>query len=228
MKKIILLIMACFIASGVLHDRTMAQSSMIGTTPTQRQLERAQMTLGNMSFTIQQAEAPKTFREHDLVTVIVSNSWRQTNKGTMERKKKMQADYSITKWPSVSGLLGGIGASSFDDGKPSIGGKIDSKFKNEGTVTRQERLEFKITCQVESIQENGILYLEGTDKTTLGEEGKIIHFSGYARPQDIQPDNTIKSELMHLADINEVPSGSVPDSYQRGWGQKLIDRYSPF
>ena len=230
MNRTLLTLLLCTLHSAfcALHlPLATAQSSMIGTTPTQRQLEGAQMTLGNMSFTAQQPQAPKTFREHDLVTVTVNKDWRQTTKGAMERKKKMQTDYGITKWPSVSGLFG-LGASSFEDGKPAIGANINSKFKNEGSVTRREQLEFKITCQIESILENGVLYLEGTDRDTLAEEGKIIYFSGYARPQDIQPNNTIKGELIYDREINEIPSGSAYDSYRRGWGQKLIDRYSPF
>ena len=226
MKKTIY-IAAIFLLTGNIIQDCIAQSSMIGTTPTRRQEEGVPMTLGSMSFTAPQAEAPKFIREHDLVTVIVSNYWRSTNKGAMERKKKMQNKYSITKFPSINGLFG-IGASKFEDGKPELGYDINSKFKNEGSVTRQEKLEFRITCQVESILENGILYLEGTDKDTLGEEGKIIQLTGYVRPQDIQPDNTIKGELIYDRNINEVTSGSVPDSYQRNWGQKLLDRYSPF
>jgi flagellar L-ring protein precursor FlgH len=220
-----IIITACLIAAFT--NLATAQTSLIGTMPTQRELERAQMTLGSMSFTAMPAQAPKVFREHDLVTVIVSKDWRQTNKGTMERKKNMKADYKITKWPSFTGLFG-IGASTFEDGAPAIGGSIDSKFKNQGTITRREQLEFKITCEIASIQENGILYLEGLDTTTLGEEGKIIYCSGYARPQDVQPNNSVKSEIMFSFDIREIPSGSVQDSIRRNWAQKLIDRYSPF
>ncbi|MCL2119464.1 MAG: flagellar basal body L-ring protein FlgH [Planctomycetaceae bacterium] len=227
MQRIIFLSVVCLITCGYLQNWTAAQTSMIGTMPTQRQLEGAQMTLGRMSFTAQPMEAPRTFREHDLVTVIVNKDWRSTSKGTMERKRKMQSDYGITKWVSFNGLFG-IGASKFDDGAPALGGKIDSKFKNEGTMTRREQLEFKITCQVESILENGVLYLEGTDKDLLAEEGKIIELTGYVRPQDIQPDNTIKGELVYQREINEIPSGSVQDSIRRNWGQKLVDRYSPF
>ena len=216
------------LALGTLHlPLATAQSSMIGTTPTQRQLEGAQLTLGKMSFTAQQPQAPKTFREHDLVTVMVNKDWRQTTQGAMERKKNMQSDYRISNWPSLSGLFH-FGASKFEGGTPAISANLNTKFKNEGSVVRREQLMFKITCQIETILENGVLYLEGTDRDTLAEEGKIIHFSGYARPQDILPNNMIPSELIYDRTINEIPSGSVYDSYRRGWGQKLIDRYSPF
>ena len=221
-KTILLLCTACF----MMPNWAAAQTSMIGSVPTQRQLEGAQMTVGNMSFTAPPAEAPKFIREHDLVTVIVKNYWRSTTKGAMERKKKMKTDYSISKWPSIN--LFGIGASKMADGAPAIGADINTKFKNEGSVERREQVEFRITCRVISIEANGVLYLEGTDVTTLGEEGKILYFSGYADPRNIQPDNTVKGELINDPVIKEVTSGSVPDSYQRNWGQKLIDRYSPF
>ncbi len=226
MKKILLAVAACLVAGAVTQDWVAAQSSMIGTMPTRRQEEGVQMTLGDMSFTAQPVQAPKTIREHDLVTVIVKKNWRSLNEGELERKRKMSSDYGITKWISFNGL--NFSASKFDEGNPALGAKIDSRFKNEGSVIRRESLEFKITCSIDSIQENGILLLEGIDSTTLAEEGKIIYFSGYARPQDIQPDNTILSERLYLPEIKEVPSGSVYDSYRRNWGQKIIDRYSPF
>jgi flagellar L-ring protein precursor FlgH len=139
----------------------------------------------------------------------------------------MQTQYGVSKWPSLSGMFG-LGASKFEDGKPAIGADINSKFKNEGSVVRREQLEFRITCQVESILENGVLYIEGTDKDTLAEEGKILELTGYVRPQDIQPDNTIKGELIYQREIREIPSGSAYDSSRRNWAQKLVDQYAPF
>jgi flagellar L-ring protein precursor FlgH len=227
MKKLIYIAVICLIAGNALQDWVIAQTSMIGTMPTRRQEEGATRTLGSMSFIAQQPVAPKVFREHDLVTVIVNKSWVSSNKGAMERKKRMNTEYGISKWVSFNGLFN-IGASKLEDGAPAIGGKIDSKFKNEGSTVRREQLEFKITCQVESIQENGVLYIEGTDKDMLAEDGKIIELTGYVRPQDIQPDNTIKGDLVYLREIREIPSGPAYDSYRRGWGQQLVDRYSPF
>ena len=229
MKNGILIIgmmLGCMALGDMARNNAAAQSSMIGTMPTQRQQEGAALTLSQMSYTAQPLESPKVFREHDLVTVIVKNNWRSLNEGELERKRRMSSEYGITKWLSFDGLS--FGPSKFAGGSPAIGAELSSNFKNEGTVTRRESLEFKITCRVMSIQENGVLFLEGTDTTTLGEEGKKIYFSGFARPQDIQPDNTILSERMHEPEIKEIPSGSVYDSYRRNWGQKAIDRYSPF
>ena len=225
MKIGISALVICIALGGIMQYDASAQTSMVGTAPTQRQQEGAQLTLGQMSFTAQPVQAPRTFNEHDLVTVIVKKNWRSLNEGELERKRKMNSSYGITKWISFNGLS--FGPSKMSGGAPAIGAELDSQFKNEGSVVRRESLEFKITCAINSIQENGLLLLEGTDSTTLAEEGKILYFVGYARPQDIQPDNTILSErIMH--EIKEIPSGSVYDSYRRNWGQKAIDRWSPF
>lgn len=231
MKKFLSAFACCAIVVGMASSDTSrnnaaAQTSMLGATPTQRQQEGNLLTLGQISFTIQPVEAPKVFREHDLVTVVVKKNWRSLNEGELERKRKMSSEYGISKWISFNGLS--FGASKFKDGAPALAAEANTQFKNEGSVVRRESLEFKITCSIDSIQENGILLLEGTDSTTLAEEGKIIYFSGYARPQDVQPDNTILSERLYMPEIKEVPSGSVYDSYRRNWGQKAVDRISPF
>lgn len=226
MKKYALALVVCAALGDMMKNDAAAQTSMIGTTPTQRQLEGSPLTLGQMSFTAQPIEAPKVFRERDLIKVLVKNNWRSLNEGELERKRKMNSEYGVTKWISFNGL--NFSASKLTGGAPAIGAEVDSQFKNEGSVVRRESLEFQITCRIMSIEENGVLFIEGTDSTTLAEEGKIIYFSGFARPQDVKPDNTISSDDIHERDIREIPSGSVYDSYRRNWGQKAIDRWSPF
>jgi flagellar L-ring protein precursor FlgH len=126
----------------------------------------------------------------------------------------------------LSGLK--IGAASFTGGEPAIGGKIDSQFKNDSSITRRDSLEFKINCRVMAVQENGVLLLEGTDTVNDNEEIMKIEFSGYARPEDIQADNTILSDRCAEAEVTKSHGGSVYDGYRRNWGQKLLDRYLPF
>ena len=226
MKIGISTLVICIALGGIMQYDASAQTSMVGTTPTQRQQEGMQLTLGQMSFTAQPTLAPKTFREHDLIKVHVKQNWRSLNEGELERKRKMNSSYGITKWISFNGLS--FGPSKMSGGTPAIGAELDSQFKNEGSVVRRESLEFQITCRIMSIEENGVLFIEGTDTTTLAEEGKIVYCSGFVQPQDVRPDNSINSDDLHERDIREISSGSVPDSYRRNWGQKAIDRFSPF
>ncbi|MDR1492653.1 MAG: flagellar basal body L-ring protein FlgH [Planctomycetaceae bacterium] len=225
MQKNILTLIVTLTLQSVVSTFAGAQTASLHTTPTRRMEERATLTLNATSFTARPQQSPRTFRKHDLVTVVAKKIWRSENEGEMERKRKMNADYSITNWFSLSGLK--IGAASFTGGKPAIGGKIDSQFKNDSSITRRDLLEFKITCSVEAVLENGVLLLEGTDTVTINEEIMQIEFIGYARPEDIQADNTILSERC-TGDIKIITSGSVYDGYRRNWGSKLIDRYSPF
>ena len=203
-----------------------AQSSSLFTTPSRRMEQRATLTLSDASFISRPMPAERTFREHDLVMVVVKNNWQALTNGKMERKRKMNSEYGISKWISFDGL--NFGASNLSNGAPAVAGKIDSQFKNEGSVKRQDMIQFKIACHIDSILDNGVLYLSGTDTISFGEETKKIAFSGYVRPEDIQPDNSVLSERIYMGTIQEIPSGSVYDSYRRNWGQKMIDRWSPF
>jgi len=158
--------------------------------------------------------------------VIVRDQYRNDNQADTERKRKMKSSYGVTRWAWFDGMS--IIPSTMPNGSPTVAGEVDSQFKNKGKITEKQLLEFKISCRIVSICDNGLLYVEGTDQKTIGQDESIIDFSGYVREEDIQADNSVLKDRVVDPRLIIHKGGAVYDSYKLNWGQRLIDRFSPF
>ena len=75
---------------------------------------------------------------------------------------------------------------------------------------------------------DGTLVLEGHAKVTVDEEDWELSLSGIVRPEDIMPNNTVKSEKVAEKHILRLSSGHGRDGIRRGWLQRIIDKFQPF
>ncbi|MDR1960371.1 MAG: flagellar basal body L-ring protein FlgH [Planctomycetaceae bacterium] len=202
------------------------QSASLFATPTTRMESQRPLLLQDTSFTASEIKPPKTFKVQDIIKVVVNNQFHNNNIVDTERKRKMNSSYGITSWIKLSGL--GFEPAPMAGGNPEIAGAIDSQFKNKGKINQKELVEFKISCRIVSICNNGLLYVEGTNTQMVGQDESIFGFSGFVRPEDVRPDNTVLSEDVLDWETNVINSGAVHDSVKNGWGQRLIDKLSPF
>ncbi len=184
------------------------------------------MSLRNSSFTYQPIPEPKTYKEQDFITVIVNDTAIYSNNNDLQRQRKIKGKMGLTdwvRWPDWSKL-----PQPLLDEPPVIGAEIDHQSRSKGQLSRTEKLIFKITCRVSSVMDNGNLHIEGQQRQQIGEENKVVYFSGVIRPEDIQPDNTITSDRVYDRDFIEIPSGQNFDAIKRSYGQRFIDRWMPF
>ena len=184
------------------------------------------MTLRNASFYYQPVPEPRVFREHDLITVLVDRSMLYTNNSDSQKQRRIRGKMGITDWIKFPGF--GRLPEPIDSEPPAIGGEIDHQSRARGQLRNTEKLTFKITCRVTWKMDNGNLHIEGQDWQSVGEETQSVYFSGVVRPQDVKPDNTIECDSVLFKETKVIPSGSIYDSTKRGYGQKFIDRWSPF
>ncbi len=203
-----------------------AQSGGISGQPAMLTPSGRSMKMSEASLYYQPAPRQKIHQVEDLVTVHVQEKWDYNNTANNQRKKSVKTSYKLTgwfKWPDILGM-----PVASDENLPGVGGTLDHKTQNQGNLLRRETLDFQITCRVTSKQDNGLLVIEGTKSTTIGEEKMVTHVAGIIRPEDIGPNNTIPSRLVNELVINNVPSGNVYDTTRRSWGTKLIERWKPF
>lgn len=169
---------------------------------------------------------PRTFKEQDLVTIIVNKSELYVNNSNLQRQRKIEGTMGLTDWvrfPSWKKIPEPILTEP-----PVIGGEIDHTSRSKGQLNNVEKLEFMITCRVLNKLPNGLLFVEGDDDQTVGEEKKVIHVSGYLSPEAIGEDNTVQSDRLYSRKIRVIPSGNVFDSTKRGYGQRWMERWMPF
>lgn len=224
--KFVLIIVHCSLFVAFAGNAFAQSGSLIGkstlTLPSGRGIRMPEASL-----TYQPAPRQKVFQAEDIVLVHIKQDWAYKNNTINQRKKKVETEARITNFFQITSLWK-LPVKASTETLPEIGAEIDHKTQNQGTMNRTETLDFKISCRVISVQDNGNLHIEGTSNQRIGEEGKVMYVGGVIRPEDIGPDNMIAGERVVDLTVKEIPSGNVYDTVRRGWGVRLIEHWKPF
>jgi flagellar L-ring protein precursor FlgH len=185
------------------------------------------------STTFQAPPRQRVFKEEDIIYVQVKQKFSVSSTANNQRKRKIESKTGVTGWTKLSSFFSSpfslpLLATGGDDVLPELGTKIDSKTQNTGRLTREETLDFLIACRVTDVRDNGNLVIEGTQTSSIGEEGSIITVSGIVRPDTIGPDYKVTSNQVAEFNIQNIPSGNVYDTVRRPWGTRLIEHLRPF
>lgn len=159
----------------------------------------------------------------DLVTVVISESQDVKNEESSDLSKATDLRYALENFdikPNAFSVLPAIEASSDDTFKGT------ANYKKKGTFTA------RLTAVVVDTLPNGNLVVNGRREIRIDQEVKVIEFSGVVRRYDIQPDNTITSELVANAKVAYTGTGPLTNSTNRrglgGWIHDAISWIWPF
>jgi flagellar L-ring protein precursor FlgH len=170
----------------------------------------------------------------DLVTVNIV----ETSKGKKKADTKTSRDSSID-----AGISNALGWETKIKNLTSFGKeKVRKAFENEnmfkanmaneftgsGETNRDETMTASITAVVIDVTPEGNLFIRGTREVKLNNETQFITLTGFVRPEDISPDNTVLSSYIGDARIAYTGSGSVSDKQRPGWLMRLVDFIWPF
>lgn len=101
-------------------------------------------------------------------------------------------------------------------------------FDGKGSTQRAGKLRARIGVRVKKELPNGDLFVEGTKVVMINHEEYHLYISGVLRPSDIQPDNSVDSELMADARVEFTGRGDINDQVERGWLTQFLDFINPF
>jgi len=211
-----------FLAACSLTAPSFGQSSsLFGSPDPQRP-----MTLNQYSWTYQKPPEPHPFRLHDIVTVLVDEKSVFISEGQMDRKKKAHGDLVLKDWILFKGLSWIPDPQS--KGDPHIRGEVDNKMRSQSNLETRDLIEFRIACEVVDIRPNSVLVLEGRRLITNNNEIWEYSLTGEIRPEDILPDNTVRSTNVSNLRLLKREEGHVRDGYRRGWMLRWLDKFQPF
>ena len=88
--------------------------------------------------------------------------------------------------------------------------------KGDGSVERKHHATATISCIVTEVLPNGNLVIEGTRDVSTSEEILQFQLIGVIRPQDVNGDNQIKSELIANAELAVKGRGMVSRTQKPG------------
>jgi flagellar L-ring protein precursor FlgH len=92
----------------------------------------------------------------------------------------------------------------------------------------RDAMKFTIACEVVDVRPNGTLVIEGRRSVRNNEEVWDAALTGVVRPEDLLPNNTVRSENIAELRVYKRELGHVRDAYRRGWFLKWLDLFQPF
>jgi len=101
-------------------------------------------------------------------------------------------------------------------------------FEGTGTTSRGATASATITCEVVGGLTSGNCLVQGTKQVRANRGVQKWVLKGVVRPQDIQMDNTVTSDLLAQAQIEITGQGVVADPQGPGIGTRILDRVWPF
>jgi flagellar L-ring protein FlgH len=104
-----------------------------------------------------------------------------------------------------------------------VKGGLSNSFDGSGATSRKNSLLATITAVVREVFPNGNLYIEGKKEVIINNERQYIIVSGVIRPEDIGPDNSIRSDLIADARIEYSGRGILAEKQRPGWLGRVLD-----
>lgn len=142
----------------------------------------------------------------DIVNVLVDE--RTNAKDEAEMSVTKNVNNQVGNQDGVdAGLLNFIRRITFQSSNSSSG---------NGSVERTHRATATMSCLVTEVLPNGNLVIEGTRDVRTSDETLQLQLTGVIRPQDVNADNEIPSELIANAEISVKGRGIITRTQRVG------------
>lgn len=171
---------------------------------------------------------PKSFKVHDLITIVIDESSRQQAEQSLKTDKKYNLDASvgpiIDPWELLEARLRAGDSTKVD----LIGADYANKFDAKGKYERNDRFTAKITAEIIDVKPNGTLVVEARKHIEKDAEYQSLVLSGRCRLEDVTTNNTILSS--QLADLTLVVrnEGQVKDTGTKGLIPRVLETLFAF
>lgn len=113
----------------------------------------------------------------------------------------------------------------FDDDALTSG--TDQSFDGRGAAQQSNSLTGRMSVSVVREMPGGMLEIMGQKRLTLNNGREYIRLTGVVRPEDIGPDNVVRSDRIAHADIQYVGAGDTHDTARPGWLRRGMSVISP-
>ena len=169
-------------------------------------------------------EAPKahTYQPHDIITIIVDETSKQTSKQTLDTKKDYTLKDTLNQFPSLAAFL------DFEL-RNGIGNPVEvdvashNKFKGEGTYDRSDRFTAKVSATIIDVKPNGVLVVEARKTRTTDDETQTMVLSGTCRQEDVTSSNTVLSSQIADLTLVQKNEGDVKDTASKGFIPRILE-----
>jgi flagellar L-ring protein precursor FlgH len=113
-------------------------------------------------------------------------------------------------------------------GAKTVEATLANNFKGEADTDQKSTVTATISVRVTDITIDGNFIIQGYRQIRINNDTQHIVLSGLIRPDDISPNNSIKSSLIADARIEMNGEGVLADKQQPGWLARGVDMIWPF
>ena len=157
----------------------------------------------------------------DIITILVQENTTSTknNETKTERQSSLSAAITSFLYPGFLAHGGSMPAMAYNS---------DHKHDGSGAINNSESMIAHVAVKVMDVLPNDNLVIEGRRETSFSGEKQTIVLRGVVRSADVQADNTVLSYNVADATIQIIGKGTVTDSQNKGWFNRLWDKINPF
>ncbi len=177
------------------------------------------------AWTSKKPAPPKTYKPGDLITIIVRQQRLYEVDADLQSRKRWEMTSDLVAFANL--IKGGLGAAAFRRGKPNIEYEYESRLRNIGDTSREDRLTTRMAAKIIDVKPNGMLVLEGRASLMHDEEISKITVTGTCRKEDITADNTVLSTQIADLGIAVENKGAMRTTITRGWITRFLDWLQP-
>lgn len=161
----------------------------------------------------------------DILTIAISESSTENknNATSTERKSSLAAAITAFLYPA-----GATAALTKSGSLPAMAYNSDHIHNGSGTISDSETIVAQIAVRIIDVLPNGNLVVEGKRQTSFSMENQTIVLRGVVRPDDVASNNTVFSYNVADATIQIIGKGTVSDSQNKGWFNRIWDKINPF
>lgn len=202
----------------------------IVTQPTTTRPQSAALTQINSGAIFQPATARALFEEPvarrigDIVVITIEESLSAVNKANSSTSRTGTLGYSTTgDIPFLPAAL-----ERFISRSTAMSASSSNSSAGKGETNSTNTFSGTITATVTDVLPNGNLILGGEKQVAVNGQTNILRFSGVVSPSDIKAGNTVSSNRVADARIEQVGKGVIADANTAGWLQRFFYSAWPF
>jgi len=167
----------------------------------------------------------RLWRAGDLVTIDIAQNASASTDDNSQLQRQASTDNSVSAFMGVPLTFGHHAGQQFS---PSFKTSDNTNFKGKGQTSASNQVQGQVTAVVTRVEANGILALRGRTDVNISGDVRSIDITGYARPQDIGPDNTVSSNDLANMNVQYVGQGPMQTAHHVPWLQNILNKYWPF
>jgi len=160
-----------------------------------------------------------------MVEIVETSNGAKNARTKTERQSSVAAGitqfFGFEKWLSNKN-------SNFTPSDKSLEVDLQNDFEGKGTTERNSTVTATLSARVIDVTMEGNLVIQGYREIRVNNETQFLILSGLVRPQDITPNNSIKSTNIADARIEYSGTGALSDKQQPGWLARGVDVLWPF